>query len=246
MPYRPCPTPTLPDPAALDTVEIAQAAAVVERGERHLRMLAELAEIAMGLARSLGEGARARIAAVNAGEAELAPNEDSGAAFTRMSQTVRRTIDLEARLAERVDAGRAGLIAARSARRVAQGAAHEAAMDEAINAALSDAFEDVYAEAETSELAEVLSAAENLRSEFDEFRDYLKRPVGETVAKLSALLGLDPTSCVQDGETWKVRRSSPSYQVPRDPLTGAPDYDAVDGSDPPSASHSHAATGPPA
>jgi hypothetical protein len=231
MVYRPCPDPTPPTAAAFDTVEIAQAAIVVERGERHLRLLAELAEIAMGLARSLGEVAQARLETVKAGEGEWAPGEDPGAAFTPMSQTVRRTLDLEARLADCVDTRRAGLAAARSARRAMLGAAHKAAMDKAIDAALTDSFQDVYAEPEADELTTVLAAAENLRCEFDEFRDYLDRPVGETVAKLCAILRLDPTSCVRDGETWKVRRR-PRWQNPRrDPLTGETDYETDDGTD---------------
>jgi hypothetical protein len=97
-------------------------------------------------------------------------------------------------------------------------------MDEAIDAALSDAFCDAYPEPEAGELDEVLSAAENLRSEFDEFRDYVDRPVGETVAKICAILRLDPTSCIQDGETWMVRRPPHEYETARDPKTGGPDW----------------------
>ena len=109
MIYRPCPDLPPPSDADLDTPETGEASTAISRSERHLRMLAELAEITMNLARSLGELAQARIEEVKSTDAVLAPGEDPAAAFSKISQTLRRTIDLEARLADQVNTRRAGL-----------------------------------------------------------------------------------------------------------------------------------------
>ena len=187
-------------------------------------MLAELAEIAMTLARSLSELALTRIDEVKSADAKLAPGEDPTAAFSKISQTIRRTIDLEARLAEPLAIRRTGLAAARSARRAVLDEAHKTAVDNAIDYALGDAFCGVYPEPDGDELDKVRSAAEDFRWEFDEFRDYLDRPVGETVARLCARLNLDPASCIDDGGTWMVRCPPRQPENARNPRTGSPDW----------------------
>ena len=48
--------------------------------------------------------------------------------------------------------------------------------------------------------------AQEYLGDADEMRGYLDRPVGETVAKLCAALGLDPEACAPDGAAWRVRR----------------------------------------
>ena len=253
MPYRPCPDLPPPSDADVDTAETVEAASAIERGERHLRMLAELAEIAMTLARSLGELALTRIDEVKSTDAKLAPGEDPTAAFSKISQTIRRTIDLESRLAEQVVSRRSGLSAARAARRVTLDKAHMGAMDEATTLAVIDAYCDVYPEAEAEDVEAMVTAAENFRSEFDEFREYHKRPVGETVARLCEILNFDPTSCIKDGETWMVRSPPPACGPRRDPKTGRPDlavFDSMSAANPPDigrpmSSNGQAATGPP-
>ena len=42
---------------------------------------------------------------------------------------------------------------------------------------------------------------------------YLDRPVGETVAKLCAALGLDPQACEPDGDAWRVRRPPIDFEL---------------------------------
>ena len=56
----------------------------------------------------------------------------------------------------------------------------------------------------------------------DECKDYLGRPVGETVAKLCAAVGLDPALCVLDGETWKARRLPHPFEAARQAKTPQP------------------------
>ena len=93
-----------------------------------------------------------------------------------------------------------------------------------------------------------MSNAEQFRSEFDEFRDYLNQPVGETVARLCATLRLDPTSCVDDGGTWMVRSPPHEHEAPRNPITGSPIWsDGLQMPDLslPSSVGALAATGPP-
>ena len=206
MVYRPCPELPPPSDADLDTPEIMESGAAITRGERHLRILAELTEIGLTLARSLGDLAQARIEAAKSADGALAPGEDPTAAFSNISQTIRRT----------------GLAAARSARRASLDEAHKTAVDDAIEYALADAFCGVYPEPDGDELDMVRSAAEDFRWEFDEFRDYLDRPVGETVARLCAKLNFDPTSCIDDDGTWMVRCPPQERKTARNPITGAP------------------------
>ena len=232
MVYRHCPDLPPPSDADLDTPETVEASTAIARGERHLHMLAELAEITMSLARSIAELAQARIEEVKTTEAVLAPGEDPAAAFSKISQTLRRTIDLESRLADQVNTRRADLATARSAKRTELDEQHKTAKDGAIDAALSDAFLDAYPEPDSRELEEVLFTAEAFRSEYDEFRDYLKRPVGETVARFCEILNLDPTCCIRQGETWMVRRRHQEHETTRDLVSGAPVWPAVIGSSP--------------
>ena len=101
--------PIPPADTEAETAAMAETASAVERGERHLRMLAELAEIGMRLARSLGQLMDARVERELKGEVAPGRSEDAAAAFDKMAQTVRRTAALEARLAEGVKAHREGL-----------------------------------------------------------------------------------------------------------------------------------------
>ena len=232
MDYRPCPDIRPPADADIDTPETVESAIAITRGERHLRILAELTEIGLTLAKSLAELAQARIEAAKGADGALAPGEDPTAAFSKISQTIRRTIDLEARLAEQVNTRRAGLTTARSTRRAALDKAHKGAMDEAIIIAVIDAFCDAHPEAEAAEVEAIVESAENFRSEYDEFRNYLDRPVGETVARLCALLRLDPTSCVLQDGAWMVRHPSFVHVTTRNPTTGAADWSVAAGPPP--------------
>ena len=221
MLYRACPDLTPPTEADLDTPEMAETAAAVERGERHLRVLAHLTEVASRLSDALGRLAEARIeAAIADRDADLKPSEVASAAFGKMAQTVRRTVALEAKLASEVNTRRDGLVAERGSRRAARSEAHEAAKKEAVLYGFHDAYAGSTPEAEYAEVIErLMEDTEEYLGDADEFRGYLDRPVGETVAKLCAALGLDPDACALDGETWKVRRAPTEFERTRDELS---------------------------
>jgi len=214
MLYRALLDPTPPADADIDTAAMAEAAAAVERGERRLRLLAELTEIGMSLARSLGELAQARIEKEKNGEAAPGRSEDAAAAFDKMAQTVRRTAALEARFDEAVKARREGLIADRAERRATRTAGHKTAVDDAIIAGLNDAWAADCPDAEYHDLSDrLMEDAREYLGDADEMRGYLDRPVGETVSRLCAALGLDPEACEPNGETWRVRRPPLDFEL---------------------------------
>ena len=205
--------PTPPADADVDTAAMAESAGVIERGERHLRMLAELSEIGMRLARTLGELVGARAERELKGEVASGRSEDAAAAFDKMAQTVRRTAALEAQLAEGVKVRREGLITQRAERRATLDAAHKSAKSEAILYGLHDAYAASTPDAEYQEQVErLMEDVQEYLGDPDEMRGYLDRPVGETVARLCAAMGLDPEACESDGETWRVRRPPTEFE----------------------------------
>ena len=206
--------PTPPDDVDTDTAVMVEAARDLERGERHLAMLAELSEIGMRLARSLGELADTRIEQEKKGVDAPGRSEDAAAAFDKMSQTVRRTLALEARLAAGVKARREGLFAERAERRATRSAAHKTAVDDAIVDGLHDAYAADCPDAEYHDLSDrLMEDAREYLGDADEMRGYLDRPVGETVSRLCAALGLDPEACESDGQTWRVRRPPLDFEL---------------------------------
>ena len=213
MLYRSRPDLPAPTEADLDTAAMAASEESLERAERHLRMLGRLADIAMNLAEALGRKAEAQIEAPTEATAPPAAAQDANTAFGKMAQTVRRTLALEARLAAGVKAGRDSLIAERAARRATCGEAHATAKTEAILDGLHDAYAVDTPQAEYEEKIENLmeDTREHLR-DADEFRGYLDRPVGETVAKLCAQLGLDPDCCALEAGDWRVRRPPTEFE----------------------------------
>jgi hypothetical protein len=206
--------PIAPDDADIDTAATAETARDVERGERRLAMLAELSEIGMRLARSLGELADARMERENKGEDPPGRSEDAAAAFDKMSQTVRRTLALEASLAAGVKARRESLITERAERRATRSAAHKTAVDDAIIDGLHDAWAADCPDAEYNDLGErLMDDAREYLEDADEMRGYLDRPAGETVSRLCAAMGLDPEACERDGDTWRVRRPVLNFEL---------------------------------
>ena len=87
-------------------------------------------------------------------------------------------------------------------------------MGNAIINGLHDAWAADCSDTEYNDLADrLLDDAREYLVDADEMRGYLDRPVGETVARLCAALGLDPDACESDGETWRVRRPPLDFEL---------------------------------
>jgi hypothetical protein len=166
-----------------------------ERTERHLRVLQELAEIGMDLARLVRQRAMQADPATD--------RSDPGLSFARIARAVRQTVALEARLDEdaqtrdkRIAAGRAVHEArlAESVRRAGSSRKLKAAMavERAVEG-LGDTDED--GEPLHPELYEWLADSRD----DERFAD---RPVGEIVMEICRDLGLTPDWSLWADEDW--------------------------------------------
>jgi hypothetical protein len=213
MLYRALQDPAPPVDADVDTAAMPAA----ERAEWHVQVLGEVVESSLTLMRTLGELAIARVEAAKAEGRGLAPADDlTLAAYNKVTQTLRRTVALRDKLDAQATARREGLQAERVRRRAERATAHKSAKTEAVLDGLSDAYA-----AQTSD-AEYIDHIDNLMedaesylddADADEFRGWLDRPVGETVARLCAAVNLDPDSCVQVGDAWRVRRPPRDFEL---------------------------------
>jgi len=199
--YRTCLQLTAPTEADLDTPEMVEAAAAVERDERDMRVLDRLVELGLELAEAITRNAKACLEAASA--QGVPPAQDVTGPYNKMAQTIRRTLALKAKLAAGIATGRSGLATQRAARRATLDRAHREAMDEAITDTFSYALGEDFPDLQEAESESLLDEMQETLFDGDEFKDYLDRPVGETVARLCAAMGLDPAVCVLDGETWK-------------------------------------------
>jgi hypothetical protein len=246
MLYRRCPDISPLSEEEIDTPEMVEAAAAVGRDEADLRMLQRLAELGMELAEEIAQNAKARLRAAAAAAEGAAPNPgpEPTALFIKMAQAVRRTIALKRSLDEAVKTGRCDLAIQREKRRDRILDAQVQTMDEVIETTFCESLGEDYAEPEGPETEVLRRDMREVLSDADEFQDYLERPVGETVAKLRAAMGLDPTPCVLDGTIWRVRRAPYAFEAAQMAAAGepAPPYAAAN---PSAASLAAAATGPP-
>jgi hypothetical protein len=227
-----------PDPAVL-------------RAEWRLRLLEEIAEVCMDLARIVHRQAQAAAQAADPTAIEpaeapvnrLTPTTaDPSAALARISRALRLTLALHARTDEALCALRAGVIAEREARRVAAG---RRAADEAEARAKShrDTVERLVIEAAEREveddetLGAVMEALEERLEEDDAYWDLDQMPLREAVERLCADLELTPDWSRWEGEGWPPKppfsrfRFSPWSRPSRTPLgdldDGAPQIGGV-------------------
>ena len=194
--------PEAPDPAAART-------------ERHLRLLQELAEIGMDLAREVG-----RRALDQATEGPSAA--DLALTFSRIARAVRQTVALEARLAEdrRKDhAERATLGVSdrwRSARRKRQ---VRQIVGEIIETETATDFEADRLFEERDERLE----------DGDEEADFADRPIGELVARICRDLDITPDWSLFEDADWAIEEArarppgSPFAAAGSGPDEAAPD-----------------------
>jgi hypothetical protein len=171
-------------------------------------------------------GAREALAAVGAAAAAARRLRSVGEALQRALSVLAATPAEQARLAAAVKSGRDQMLADAAQRADAQ----DFAKTNAVIFGFHDAWAANCPKKQYDERVENLmeDAREHLR-DVDEFRGYLDRPVGETVARLCEALDLDPGACEKDGDIWIVRRpltefetSLPLYKYPRSPVPPSP------------------------
>ncbi len=188
-----------------------------ERAAWHVKILGEAAEISLTLTRSLGELALARVEAAKSDNRALAPDDVTTlAALDKAALTLRRTVALRDKLDGQTTARREGVVAERVRRRAERATAHESARTEAVLDALYDAHAAQTPEAEyIHHIDNLMEDAESYPDDpdADEFRGWLDRPVGDTVARLCAAVNLDPDSCTLVGDTWRVRRPPRDFEL---------------------------------
>jgi len=205
-----------PDPS-LDPSDTLDPAA--ERAARHGRILAELAEIGLDLARTLRRQAeaqdqlqdvaeRAGVAEVVGGSVTVEFRGDLGRTYDRLSRAIRLTLHLETRVAEGEVARRAQAALARAKTARAERAAAVSAWTKAREATVlrvvektleADGLDD---EAIVERLTE---ARENL-NEFTEF-DVSELPVGLVIARICKEIGAKPDWAVWANEAWAIEEA---------------------------------------
>ena len=178
----------------------------IARAERRLRLLQELSEIGMDLARALH---REALVTAEPATPETSAADPAGA-FARLSRAIRLTLALEARTDEALRLLRSGLAAEREARRVetarrveADAAARREARCEKVQELVIEAAEREIDDGEA--LFGVFAALDERLDEDDAYRDLERLPLRETVERLCADLQLTPDWSRWDGEAWTPR-----------------------------------------
>ncbi len=196
-----------PDLDAPETPDVAMLVA-----ERQLRLLQELSEIGMDLARALRDKAVAD-AATPGGEtgAEAAKPTvkpiDPAAAFAGLSRAIRLTLMLETRAAEALKAIRAGVAIEVQARRASTARQAEAAVEQRRDAHRQRVERLVrnVADREIDDIDELEDLHEALAERLDDdpaYRDLDRLPLRETVERLCADLQITPDWSRWVGDDW--------------------------------------------
>jgi len=177
----------------------------VLRAERRLRLLEELAEIGMELARALKPGVAGDVAGEEA--ASGAKSRDPADAYARLSRAVRLTFALEAKTDQALRDLKSGVAQARESER-AQAAERATAADARDRMDRRDRVQDIVmgvAEAESEDAEECRTLCQALHERLEEDEAYLyceEWPVRVTVERLCKDLGLTPDPSRWDGEEW--------------------------------------------
>ena len=223
-----------PDPAPIDPAGVDEAdllAASVARVEHRLRLLDDLAEMAMKLASRVTERALAEDAVSAEAAAGEAPPDFAADDLAKLSRAVRLTLDLAGRLEETLARLRAGEISVRAARQQE----HEDRVSRARNqrdTAVRDKVAEqvrmvIFSESESeTESSDLLDALEERLSDDIVYIDVEDQPLREAVERLCGDLGLKPdwSRWTDDGwpehdEFFKTRETwSPFNWVSRKPV----------------------------
>jgi hypothetical protein len=166
----------------------------VARAERRLRLLEELSEIGMELARALKPGAEPDKAA---GEV---PAKDPAAAYAPLSRAIRLTLALESRTDKDLRDLKAGVESARQEARTKAEVRNLEALEDKVRDLVLDVAER---ESADSEAFEALEEALEERLDMDEaYWDLGGRPLRQTVERLCHDLGLSPDWSRWADEGW--------------------------------------------
>ena len=209
MTYVPLPDPNEIRDCDIASPEMVEGARLVECGEWQQRMLRRMADVGIELVERLGQIA---MSGADAAPSEGVPAtiDSIAGAYVKLTQSLRRTLAMEARLSDELKARRLGVVAARNKQHVEKIKVVEDLVTQNIDYALTRAIrrERPDTDRETNERL-LIDMFERLKDS-DEFEDYRDRPPGETVARLCAAFGLDPEFCIQaDDETWMIRHGDP-------------------------------------
>jgi hypothetical protein len=159
-----------------------------DRAERRLRILQELAEIGMDLARAV----RTRALAA---EADPAAAVDLGLSFSRIARAVRQTVALEARLEQDRQAA-----AAERAERQARDAREQAYKHKARLRDLVERAIDAEACGEAAE--DLLGDLDERLEDADDLAGFVDRPVAEIVQHICRELDVTPPPALWDEAEW--------------------------------------------
>ncbi|HSZ52204.1 MAG TPA: hypothetical protein VK801_11575 [Caulobacteraceae bacterium] len=187
--------------------------------EWRMRLLEEMAELCMDLARIVHRQAKAaaELAEPSASEADEVPANraapaspsalDPSDAIARISRALRLTLALHARTEEQLRALRAGVVAECEARRAL--ANHRAAADASLrrqrrrDTVLNLVTEAAEREVEDEEaLWDVIEAVEERLNEDEAYQNLEAAPLRELVERLCADLELNPDWSLWEGEGW--------------------------------------------
>jgi hypothetical protein len=192
----------------------------VLRAERRLRLLAELAEIGMELARSLRPGALADAACEPTADGDTTTEtgrgrgRDPAEAFAPLSRAIRLTLALEAKTDAELRDLKAGIVRAREEQRTVAAQRRNIAADEDA-LAREEKIRDLVieaAEAEIEDRGAMLELYDALEERLDEdvaYVDRAERPLRDIVERLCGDLALRPDWSLWDGEGW-VRTEPPA------------------------------------
>src|SRR5471030_1085811 len=191
----PDPAEEVPDPSVL-------------RAERRLRLLEELSEIGMEMARALRPGAEAGEDSPE--DKARGKGRDPADAFGSLSRAIRLTLALEARTDEELRDLKAGVVRVRQDERVrtaerAERAEHAAHIDRLIRKGEVSCLVERLAEAEIGDGDQFENLCAALEERLDEdaaYQDLDKWPLRETVERLCKDLALSPDWSGWDHEDW--------------------------------------------
>jgi len=182
---------------------------MIEVAKRHLRLLAEVAELAMEAARAssalvvaTAQAAAKMVAEVDGAWAcatdktyAVRASREAADAFTRITRALRLTLTLETAAAERLRDLRAGIVPVRQDGGES-GAARPGAMLDTLREAARERVADAIAEAaaDDGDIDAAVDLARDLRerTESDRFGPLLTRPLIEVVGLICADIGVTP------------------------------------------------------